>query len=206
VIIIIVILLWVPGTVFSRLTITTERTASRYVDGRTDTYKKVIEYLPEFVLTGVGVSHFYGDWGMDAGFGLVGTHNIYAEVTVYWGLPGLLALLALVWRAYQCLPRRSSTDPLGLCLLGISVSVMVYSFFTHNLEEKQFSIALGLLAGANHWIWPRTLVTVQVVKTGITPQLAFPVHRRNFVRQSDITFVNKQLENTRKNHSFGENP
>jgi hypothetical protein len=30
---------------------------------------------------------------------------------------------------------------------------------------------------------------------------AFPVHRRNFVRQSDITFVNKQLENTRKNRS-----
>jgi hypothetical protein len=35
---------------------------------------------------------------------------------------------------------------------------------------------------------------------------AFPVHRRNFVRQSDIAFVNKQLENTRKNRSFGENP
>ena len=160
VVIIIVILLWVPGAVFSRLTITTERTASRYVDERTDIYKKVIEYLPEFVLTGVGVSHFYGDWGMDAGFRLVGTHNIYAEVTVYWGLPGLLALLALVWRAYQCLPRRSSNDPLGLCLLGMSVSAMVYTFFTHGLAEKQFSIALGLLAGANHWIWPRTLVTV----------------------------------------------
>jgi hypothetical protein len=34
---------------------------------------------------------------------------------------------------------------------------------------------------------------------------AFPVHRRNFVRQSDIAFVNKQLENIRKNRSFGEN-
>jgi hypothetical protein len=27
---------------------------------------------------------------------------------------------------------------------------------------------------------------------------AFPVHRRNFVRQIRIAFVNKQLENTRK--------
>src|SRR5215510_11357047 len=38
----------------------------------------------------------------------------------------------------------------------------------------------------------------------IEPQ-AFPVHRSNFVRQSDIAFVNKQLENTRKNRSFGVN-
>src|SRR5262249_17758494 len=30
---------------------------------------------------------------------------------------------------------------------------------------------------------------------------AFPVHRRNFVRQNDIAFGNKQLENTRKNRS-----
>jgi len=41
---------------------------------------------------------------------------------------------------------------------------------------------------------------------GRVPERAFPVHRRNFVRQSDIAFVNKQLENTRKNRSFGENP
>jgi hypothetical protein len=163
VILVIIILLWVPAAVFSRLTITTQSTAGRYEDERTDIYKKIIEHLPEFVLTGVGVSHFYGDWGMDAGFRLVGTHNIYAQVTVYWGLPGLLALLALVWRAYQCLPRRSSAEPLSLCLLGIGVSVMVYTLFTHNLEDKPFSIALGLLAGANHWIWPRRLMYMRSV-------------------------------------------
>ena len=48
---------------------------------------------------------------------------------------------------------------------------------------------------------PQVLVTLQR-----HANTAFPVHRRNFVRQSDIAFVNKQLENTRKNRSFGENP
>ena len=160
----VVILLWVPEVVFNRLTITSERTPSRYVDGRRDVYNAVIENLPEYVLTGVGVNHFYGDWGMRTGFrigrraGVKGTHNIFAQVTVYWGLLALLALLVLVWQAYRCLPQRYSAEPLGLCLLGIAVSLMVYSMFMHNLEHKEFSITLGLLVGASHWIRPRGIV------------------------------------------------
>jgi hypothetical protein len=160
VILVMIILFCVPKAVFSRFTITSE---AEVTDGRTMLYKTVIAHLPEYILTGVGVSHFYGDWGMRVGAdpigGLFGTHNIFAEVTVYWGLLGLLALLTLVWQAYQCLPRRSRAEPLSLCLCGIAVTLLVYSFFTHNLENKEFAITLGLLAGSSRWIWPRALTS-----------------------------------------------
>ena len=80
---------------------------------------------------------------------------MYAQVTLYWGLLGLLAFLALIWQAYRCLPRRYRADPLGLCLLGLAIVLMVKSFFSHNLERKELSIVLGLLTGTNLWIWQR---------------------------------------------------
>jgi len=164
----VVLLLWVPEVAFNRLTITLERTPSRFVDGRMKLFKATIENLPEYVLTGVGVNHYYGDWGERAGFTGSGTHNIFAQVTVYWGLLGLLALLVLVWQAYRCLPRRYSAEPLGPCLLGVAVSLMVYSMFMHGLEHKEFSITLGLLVGASHWIRPRGIVRRSVVKRAVS--------------------------------------
>lgn len=157
-ILIIVIPLCVPEAVYNRFIITSE---DEVIDGRTRGYKAIISHLPEYFLTGVGVSHFYGDWGLQSNFRhpstfrVVGAHNIIAQLTIFWGLLALLAVLMLVWQAYRCLPRCYSPEPLSLGLLGIGVSMMVYSFFVHNLENKEFAIALGLLTGASHWVWPR---------------------------------------------------
>jgi hypothetical protein len=166
VILVILALLVVPKAVFTRMVISTETkgawagsASGQYADARVSTYLTVIEYFPEYILTGLGASHFYGDWGMNSKYGLGGTHNVIAEVTVYWGLLGLLAILTLFWQAYRCLPQYSGAEPLCLCLRGIVISIMVYSIFTHNLENKEFAIALGLLAGSDRWIWPRTAIS-----------------------------------------------
>lgn len=165
----IAILLWVPEAVYHRFTITPERAPSgQDVSGRTQVYSAVMKHLPEHLLTGMGVSQFWGDWGRYSGFnitwssrsvfggmGVFGAHNMYAQVTLYWGLLGLLAFFGLVWQVYRCLPRRNRADSLKLCLLGIAVAMLVRSNFTHNFERKEFAIALGLLAGASHWIWSR---------------------------------------------------
>ena len=159
-------LLMVPKAVFTRMVISTETRgdwagseSDKYADARVSGYLALIEYFPEYILTGLGASHLYGDWGRKSKFEQLGTHNVIAEVTVYWGLLGLVAILTLYWQAYQCLPRYSGAEPLCLCLRGIVVSIMVYSIFTHNLENKEFAIALGLLAGSDHWIWPRALAS-----------------------------------------------
>ena len=143
----------IPNAVLTRLTISTEQTAGgNYEDSRMGLYTAAIQSLPEYILTGVGESAFFGEWGISHGmWGAL--HNCFLHVSVLWGLPALFAFLALVWQAYRCLPKRSGADPLRLCILGLAVSALCWTFFTHGFEGKHFSLILGMLAGADLRIW-----------------------------------------------------
>jgi hypothetical protein len=155
-VIILAVIVLVPPAVFSRLSITTEAEG----DSRTPIYLEVIERIPEYILTGVGMGNFYSEWGKQTKFGgktVGGVHNCVAQVTINWGLIGLIVFLRLIWQAYQCFPRRGGTDSLRLSLLAISVATLAATMFSHNLEDKIFSVALGFLAAADLWIWPQSI-------------------------------------------------
>lgn len=163
------VLVWVPEAVYTRFSITTEKVSGQYQDSRTRLYEAVVTHLPEYVLTGVGRSHYYGAWGSHRkGFTrlstgeVVGTHNCFVQITMYWGIVGLSALLLLYWQAYRYFPKPCGTDPLRLCLLGIAVSMLVYSLVVHTVFAKEFSLALGLLVGSARWIWPQR----RIARTG----------------------------------------
>ncbi len=131
-------------------------------DGRSRIISAAIEHLPEYFWTGVGAGNFWSLWGISNGFGsnnsISGAHNCLLQVTIYWGLTGLLVLILLMWCAYRCLPKRSGTDSLSLSLLGISITMLLWTMFTHNLYSKVFSVGLGLLVGTRFWIWPDGIV------------------------------------------------
>ena len=153
------ILVWVPDAIFSRFTFSTQaNTSSHHVEARARVWMAAVEHFPEYYLTGLGMSDFYGNWGMNTGFRkgprVLGTHNCFAQVTIYWGLAGLFGLLLLVQQAYRCLPKFYGQDPLRLCVLGLTVSVALNMFVVHTLYAKEFSIALGMLVGGSNWIWP----------------------------------------------------
>ena len=144
--------LWVPDVALKRMEFTTEKHLGR-MEGRAARYTAAVRHLPEYVLTGVGKGNFSKGWGKQRGFG-GGSHNCFVEVTIFWGLPGLLVLLAVVWQGYRCIPRLDAKDPLWLCLLGISISVLLESMVVQTVYAKQFSLALGMLVGSSLWIWP----------------------------------------------------
>jgi hypothetical protein len=151
--------IWVPNAVFSRLTFSTEPYHGK-IEARARIYTAAIEHFPEYAMTGVGVGNFNGPWGMQTEFfkpsqGIViGAHNWYIAVTIYWGVGGLVALLVMIYQAYRCLPKRSGADPLSLCLLGIAISLFLYTFVQHVIYSKTVFLGLGLLVGARLWIWP----------------------------------------------------
>jgi hypothetical protein len=155
--------IWVPNAVFSRLTFSTEADHGK-VEARARVYTAAIEHLPEYVMTGVGVGNFYGPWGMNTSFfslakgNVTGPHNWYFAVTIYWGVGGLLALLAMIYQAYRCLPRRGRADPLSLCLRGVAISLFLYTLVQHVIYSKAVFLGLGLLVGARLWIWPHGIV------------------------------------------------
>jgi hypothetical protein len=156
------IVMVVPQSVWSRMSFTFEEHEGKR-EGRARVYQAAIDHFPEYVLTGVGAGNFYSSWGRRSQFSkmngrVVGSHNCLVQVTLYWGILGLTAFLLIYWRAYRCVPRFCKREATALAVAGLGISVLLYSMVIHNLYAKEFSIALGLLAGAHRWIWPHGVV------------------------------------------------
>jgi O-antigen ligase len=152
------LLLWVPQAAFSRFTVSAA-SSDGTPDARTTVYTAAWVHLPEYGLTGVGAGNFWkGSWGRHSEFfktrGVVGAHNCFIQIMIYWGLPGLLSLMSVVYYAYKCLPKECGNDPLSLAVLGVVVALFGVMFVMHGLYFKGFSLGLGILIGAQHWIWP----------------------------------------------------
>lgn len=154
------VLVLVPGAVLTRFGLTSQGAISGDTESRVPLILAVFDHFHEFWLIGVGEKAFFGKWGKSSSFydpnsgEVIGAHNGFFHVTILWGLPGLLALLAVVWKAYKYFPKNSRSDPLKLFLLGISISVLLESLAIHVLSGKEFSLALGLIVGSSLWIWP----------------------------------------------------
>jgi hypothetical protein len=155
------ILLFVPQAVFSRLVYKAHSYEAGKLEGRTQVYTAALESLPEYVVTGVGAGHFWKSWGANHGFAIgrevVGSHNCFAQVTIYWGVAGLLGLLLVVYQAYRYFPRLCGSDAVKLGLLGTSLALLPLLMVIHNFYEKIFSLGLGFMVGAIVWVWPRTI-------------------------------------------------
>jgi O-antigen ligase len=163
------IYLVVPEAVWSRMTFSTDVRDGK-MEGRADLYWRASMYLDEYLIWGIGSGNFWQKWGFEHDFAsgsrgsvdVSGVHNTFLQVTINWGLPGLIALLLLIWQAYRCLPKRCGGDPLALSLLALAVSLGLFLGFTHNFEDKLYSMGIGMLAASRYWIWPsRTLFPVR---------------------------------------------
>ena len=156
------VLIWVPHAVWSRIMFSTETNEDGKLEGRARVYTAAVEHFPEYALSGVGAGHFWGSWGMQSQFqhraGVAGSHNIYFQITIYWGFVVLIILMAVIWQAYRSFPKRCANDALALSLVGISVSLLILTLVIHNLYSKEFSLGLGLIVGASTWIWPKGIV------------------------------------------------
>jgi hypothetical protein len=155
-------LIWVPEAVFARLTFTQELHEGEG-GSRTRIYKAAIDHLPEYILTGVGAGNFKGPWGEQTNFyteknrTVYGAHNTFIQITIFWGLTGLLMLTVVVYLAYRCLPRGKGKDVLVLCLYSIAVALLLKMMVSHGLASKGNALGLGLLVGGQRWIWPKSV-------------------------------------------------
>jgi hypothetical protein len=133
-------------------------------EARATVYAAAIDHFSEYVLSGVGAGNFYGNWGKTSEFWLPHhsevspAHNAFVQVTIYWGVMGFLALLMVIWQGYRCVPKRCGMDSLSLCLIGIAVTSFLTLFVASDLYAKSYSLLLGMLVGARHWIWPNGIV------------------------------------------------
>lgn len=153
----------VPNVVWSRMMFTTETREDGKMEGRAHVYVMAFNRLPEYIVSGVGAGNFYGRWGVAKGFtrghGVLGLHNTFLQITVMWGVLGLLMYLWIMWCVYRSIPLRCGRDELSLALLGVLISLALYLLVAHTFYDKLFSVAIGLLVGARQGIWPTGIVS-----------------------------------------------
>ncbi|MBK9308725.1 MAG: O-antigen ligase family protein [Nitrospira sp.] len=157
----------VPDAVWSRMAFSTDQSEDGKMEGRARIYTRALNRLPEYVVSGVGAGNYHNKWGFEKGFSkehngvavVYGAHNSLFQITIYWGILGLLMFLLIVWNVYRSIPLQCARDELALALVGILVSLSLWLLTTHGFYEKSFACGLGLFVGARKWIWPTGVVS-----------------------------------------------
>lgn len=161
----IAIFIFVPDAVFSRLAFSTEG-APEEREGRARVYTAAWDNRADYLVVGIGAGNFWEEWGLERGFTaggrekpyVVGAHNTLIQVAIYWGLLAVVPLIAAIYLACRCAPRRAGRHELSLCLVGIGASLLMYLLAMQSLYAKELAIGLGLLIGARRSVWPDGIV------------------------------------------------
>ena len=163
----------VPDAVWSRMTFSTETREGKQ-EFRQKLYTMAFDHLPEYIVGGVGAGNYYNQWGAERGFGksfegrwmVYGVHNSLLQITIYWGVLGLLAFLLIIWCVYRSIPLQCGRDELSLALLGLLVALSLALLQGHGFHSKSYAVGIGMLVGARQWIWPTGVVSAVEVKKG----------------------------------------
>ncbi len=184
--------LWfaMPGVSRARLSFG-EVSATGREDGRTQVYRKTLSNIPEVLPFGVGEARYWNEWAFDVLQHRLGTHSAPLQFIVTWGFPGILALLLVVAGVIRSLPRIRVDDPLRFGMWAIAVGVLVRWLASHTVYDKEFSVLLGIIVGAQALVWPgsqksRRVVARQVSATGQWSRpraMAFPRGTRTTPRR-----------------------
>jgi hypothetical protein len=154
--------LLVPGAIWSRMEVMTKE---GHMESRMSFYEAAMQHVDDYWFTGVGAGNFFQMWGFNHGFAhftdntyvVYGVHNGFLQVMIYWGLIGLVAFVAVIWKASRCLPRTCGKDALELGMLGLAISLLMVLPFGHDFSYKGFSFGLGMLVAYQRWIGPNAL-------------------------------------------------
>ena len=110
----VVILTVVPDVVLKRMSFSmVQSEGSGLREGRARVLLASIDAISEEPLLGVGSGNFWGRWGMWSGFytatreGVVGAHNAYFQIIIYWGAFSFFLWGFLFWTAFASKERSS---------------------------------------------------------------------------------------------------
>lgn len=183
-----------PETLTARLSslLPSRQTASKVVkeEARATLFRAAITGLPQYWAIGIGSGNFWTQWGRHNGFShatdaeikILGPHNGFFAVWIFFGLPGLALLCLTCLMAQRALPPTEdrSWDALSLC--GLLILALFWLLFTHDLYLKQFGLVLGLVMARNCMRLQRG---VNVSKT-VTRYIRHPTARPRRLRKAII--------------------
>src|SRR5690606_17479706 len=145
-----------PQSYIERMQIETNRDEYGQTDSRTATLNRAMDEVKKNYLWGTGEGNLWiGDYSRVSGLSrydeekdryfVGGTHNLYMQATLQWGVFGLLTLLYIQYNVIKLLPRRRGYDLTALIIAAFNVGVLILLFFVHDGNNKEFAVAYGLL-------------------------------------------------------------
>lgn len=146
-------LILAPDAIFSRLSYGATSQSGK-LEGRAVVYSNVLNAIPDYLAFGMGSGYYWNVWSPNQWGRSLGAHNSFFQITLYWGITGLLVFLGVFYACYRALPKRAGKDALALCLWGLAVAMFARLCSTHGMYNKEFSIGFGLVVAASTWIWP----------------------------------------------------
>ncbi|HRH66853.1 MAG TPA: O-antigen ligase family protein [Bacteroidia bacterium] len=157
-ILIIFLFIAVPDVVWVRLGSILRFAELQETDSRTKVYTAVLNNIDQYAITGIGAGNYWHGWAVSAGITnrfttdvAMAAHNAFFQLWIYWGLPGLISFLGLIFMFRTAVDRNIEGDRMKSCLyIFITMIPMIFLFY-HSFYHKSFSIGLGMLLGARFW-------------------------------------------------------
>lgn len=120
-------------------------------ESRVKVYEASFQHLQDYWAVGIGADNFWKDWAVAAGFpvhdrvGVIGSHNVFLQTTIYWGIAALLPLIGLAGQLVAVALRGRKGDPTAVCVAMLAASLIVWMMLQHSLFAKEFTIGLGVI-------------------------------------------------------------
>lgn len=152
------VLVAIPEVIWVRIFSFLHLTELQETDSRTKIFSAILTNFPRYFLDGVGAGNYWQGWAVHAGISnrftsdiAIAAHNAYLQVWIYWGLPGILSFLTLIYTFSKALDRRIPGDYRKAALYIFVMMIPLIFIFYHSFYHKSFSIGLGMLIGTRFW-------------------------------------------------------
>lgn len=155
---VLLLVLAIPDVVWVRLASVIHISELQESDSRTKVFSAIVSHIDDYLFTGVGSGNYWQGWAVSAGITnrfttdiAMAAHNAFFQLWMYWGLPALIAFVALIWTYSGALEVRVNGDKLKTCLYIFALMIPMIFLFYHSFYHKSFSVGLGMLIGARFW-------------------------------------------------------
>jgi putative inorganic carbon (hco3(-)) transporter len=142
-----ILVLVTPSAYFSRFNINLSKDVAKQ-EGRARVFNSSVDALVDEGLLGVGEGNYWSVWGKSSKLAkyygqkirVIGTHNLFFQITLNWGIIGILLFLMVIYTIISYRPSRYNNDTESYLFIVVFISSLLYMAQIHNLQTKDFII------------------------------------------------------------------
>jgi len=153
-----IMVILIPEVVWVRIGSITQFSETRGEDSRAKLYQAIASNIDQYLLTGVGSGYYWKSWAVKAGITNIhdvyvpmAPHNAFFQIWIYWGLPGLLSFIFMIYTFSKALDKNIQKDRQKACIYIFMVIIPVIFLFYSSFYHKTFSVGVGLLLASRFW-------------------------------------------------------